>query len=359
MIILCIDKGGIMWMCVVLPLLVSQFFMRACQENFLFAAHWPTRAAQEYQPISYLFAHGLGATKDQATMFFANKPSTTKESHYESNKSWLIQEPCFLFNFPDAKGEDLYDRKKVNLGQEEDIATLLTAYQAAVEMAPNCPLVGVGISRGSSVLINAASDMNLKALVLESPFDTITAVIKHLLDRFKVSWLPLSEKLAYKICQTHFPQIKIDGICPLYMLEKIPADLPIIFIHSKKDKVVPINSSRRLYMKLRQLGHEHVYLVELASGNHGKLLIGPDSEFYLLTVHAFYKKYGLPHDPDYAQRGAHLLALCQPSIAEVAQRLKKTRTEREDNDNNNEKSAFEELAFAEIKNALIETVMVA
>ena len=161
--------------------------------------------------------------------------------------------------------------------------------------------------------------------MVESPFDTLSSVVNHLLTRYRVGWVPFSKKIGYKVCQKHFPQINPKGLFPINVVEKIPTHLPIMLVHSKKDKTVPINSSRRLYIKLKETGHKNLYLVELQSGNHGKLLFGPDADFYNYVVHAFYKKYNLAHHHEFAQRGQNLLQLCQPAISEVALRMKKTR----------------------------------
>jgi hypothetical protein len=99
--------------------------------------------------------------------------------------------------------------------------------------------------------------------------------------------------------------------------------LPILFVHSHKDKVVPIKSSQRLYLLLKMLGHEHVYLLELNAGLHGKLIIGPEAETYQNVVHAFYKKYNLAYNEHFALKGESFLAQCQPSIVDVVCRIKK------------------------------------
>jgi predicted esterase len=268
----------------------------------------------------YLFSHGFAATQQQGISLFARSHCRTR---------WIMDSPIASFNYPDSKPETTgntneYIREHVNLGQEKDIESLRIAFEKTQQALPEKDIILVGISRGAATIINFVAQYQpekVKALVLESPFDMLNAIIKHLLSRFHVSWLPFSEKITHKLCRKHFPDIKLEGIFPFTTITKIPMTLPIIFIHSKKDKVVPVNSSRQLYIKLKQCGHKDVYLVELASGDHGKIMQGQDSDFYLYTVHAFYKKYGLPHDPDFAQKGAQLLTHCQPSIDEVKRQM--------------------------------------
>jgi hypothetical protein len=267
-------------------------------------------------PVAYVFAHGIAENHQQASLFLP-------ENSEAACARWIAHEPLIAFNFPDAKNSSHeYARKEVNLGQENDIAQLHQAYQKAITTFPDHMVVLTGISRGASTIINFIAQhqpTQVKALVLESPFDTLDSVIRHLLSRFHVSWVPFSHQIGYSICKKHFPKINIKGIFPLNCADRLPLSMPILLVHSKKDKVVPIKSSRNLYLKLKQIGHEHVYLAELASGVHGKLIGGADSDFYLYIVHAFYKRYNLPHEPDLATKGARLLTMCQPTIEEVQQ----------------------------------------
>lgn len=264
----------------------------------------------------YLFAHGFGATHQQGLRLF---------SRDYCHQRWLMDYPIALFDFPDAKNDNNdYLRKYVNLGQEKDIERLRLAYTKTVELFPNHAIILVGISRGATTIINFVAcyhPENVKALVLESPFDLLSSVIKHLLGRFHISWLPFAKKISTTLCQHYFPAINLNGVFPLATVDKIPANMPIIFIHSQKDSVIPITSSQRLYNKLKQTGHDHVYILELASGDHGKLIQGSDGNSYLYAVHAFYKKYGYAHDHDFAQKGAYLLAYCQPSSNEIKNRI--------------------------------------
>jgi len=83
-----------------------------------------------------------------------------------------------------------------------------------------------GESIGSGVATEMATRINAKALILESPFTSIDAVAK------KIYWfLPVSFLL-----KDHFNnKTKIKEL-----------DLPILIIHGKKDKIVPISLGREL-----------------------------------------------------------------------------------------------------------------
>lgn len=272
--------------------------------------------------IGYLFAHGLGATQEQAYLFL--EPS-----------QWIIKKPTILFDFPDAKNNMMeYHHEYVNLGQTLDIEKLTWALDQAHLAMPENKFVVMGLSRGAVAALNATAMLNnntinqpsfIAALVLESPFDTIKNVIKHLLRRFCVGWIPYSKELAYKIAKKNFPLLNIDGIVPLNIVSKISKEIPIIIIHSQRDKTISIDSSRNLYLAFLNAGHPHVYFLELASGDHGKLLQGIEGDLYRNVVHAFYKKYNLPCNPLFAQIGETMLRYCQPTVDEIHRRMRKTR----------------------------------
>ena len=154
--------------------------------------------------------------------------------------------------------------------------------------------------------------------------EELESIVKHLLKRFGIGWVPFSERIGLKIAQSQFPELKINGIFPHKTASAIPLGMPILIVHSKKDKVVPIKCSRRLYIQLRQTGHYNVYFLELSEGLHGKLMSGSDASTYQNVVHAFYKRYNLPHEPFFAQQGEPLLNACQPSIHEVKARSKRS-----------------------------------
>lgn len=273
--------------------------------------------------VGYIFAHGLGATQEQSLLYL---PTQQQQEH------WIITKPFFLFDFHDAKNNNMeYYGSKVNLGQELDIERLFMAHIKAGEMLPDHKFVLSGISRGAATIINyvALQEQLLKliaALVLESPFDTFTNVIKHLLRRFHVSWFPFSKKIALRIAKKNFPLLNLNGIFPIKTIQKIPHHIPTLISHSRRDRTIPINSSRNLYKAAALSGNPHVYLFEIASGDHGRIVQGPEGNLYVEVVHAFYKKYNLPHHAALAQRGEAMLKHCQPTIVEVNKRIKKTRS---------------------------------
>ncbi len=274
------------------------------------------------EKIGYIFAHGLGATQEQAALFLA------------TSDHWVINKPAVLFDFPDSKNNVMdFHYELVNLGQKLDIERLDFTLTIALEKLQNHKFILSGISRGASTILNYTALHNndhIAALVLESPFDTITNVIKHLLKRFHINWIPFSKEIGLKLAKRNFPLLNINGIFPLDVVHKIPSHIPILIIHTKHDKTISINSSRSLYKALLLSGHANTYLLELASGDHGKLILGPEADLYKCVVHAFYKKFNLPYNNAYAQRGQTMLLYCQPTLEEITKRIQKNRFNMDD-----------------------------
>lgn len=269
--------------------------------------------------IGYIFAHGLGASQDQASLFMAT-----------SSEKWLINKPLVVFDFPDSKKKPMeYHSLHVNLGQERDISRLKEIHELAEYFLKGYRFIFAGISRGSAAILNYVAEHqpdSVAGIVVECPFDTLNSIIKHLLRRFHVNWVPFSRKIALKLAKNNFPSLNTKGIFPLNVIHKIKSDIPIMIVHSRKDRTIPVNSSRNLYKSLVCAGHNNVYFLELASGEHGKLVHSIESDLYANVLHAFYKKYNLPHDVQFALNGENMLKFCQPTVEEISKKIKKSKS---------------------------------
>lgn len=272
--------------------------------------------------VLYLFAHGLGATGKGQGNIYAQEYCNHS---YPQADTWILGTPLAVFDFPDAKNDNVeYHQNKVNLGQETDIQAFKQAYSKVCDALPDHGVVACGVSRGAVTILNCAAQLdNLRAIIVESPFDTLKSVVKNLLRNYKVHWVPFSTAIGMKIALNKFPLIDYKGAFPIDHVDKLPKDLPIMLVHSRRDWVVQVNCSRRLYIKLLESNHTNVYYLELASGNHARLLCGPEGQLYHNIVHAFYKKHGLPHDESSAKEGMPHLKHFQPTIDDIKQRLKR------------------------------------
>jgi len=239
-----------------------------------------------------IFAHGFGANGRQA-------------KYYER---WL-KTALKTFNFPDAQSGD-FNPRETSLGQDNEIEALV----AACAKYSNHEKILIGVSRGASTIINSLGlhkIPDVKAAILESPFDHVQSVASNFIPKL-FRFLPGIRSIAhwgtFFVCRKY----KRNGVQSINVVDDIPKDLPILFICSQTDKLIPCESTKRLYAKLREAGHENVHILVLEQGRHANLL---REELYSWVVHAFYKKYDLPHNEQLAHEGSFHFSQCQPVIA--------------------------------------------
>lgn len=258
--------------------------------NFLFFLATMLSVSVHASNTVFLYAHGLGSNQDQVHKLYTRFTIDKTE-----NKQWLIDGPLALFDFPDATDVPArYNSAFVNLGQQLDLERLHYAYEETLKHAPTCNIVLIGLSRGAATVLNYVSlykPPRLAGVVVESPFDCFQTLVKHIMKRLHVTWLPVS--VCQSIMAFRFPILETDGIMPSKTIDWFPAQVPLMFIHSREDRVCPVESSRALYRHLISKGHEHVYYLELEHGAHGKVMWGPDAALYQEAVHGFFKNYGI------------------------------------------------------------------
>jgi pimeloyl-ACP methyl ester carboxylesterase len=262
---------------------------------FLFIRSSP---GQEKSPeVVYLFAHGLTGNKNQAY------------AYTQKNRSIIDpQFPLVTFDFPDARGP-LASLCRINftqtsMAQDNEIRTLKNEYDRIVKKYPATSVILIGLSRGASTACNFVAlhqPSQVKALVLESPYDSLSALIQDLL---RNKWL---RACALKLIRYGIPFFKYrpEGIHPIQVAHRIAHQIPILFICSDEDTTVPKASTIRLAWHLKMTGHSKSHLEMLCYGKHAHLLQGSDGARFQETVHAFYRYYGLPHDPVCAQECTH------------------------------------------------------
>jgi pimeloyl-ACP methyl ester carboxylesterase len=253
----------------------------------------------------YFFAHGIADSGAQAYHYTRTHSVDGKNV---DNDRWIIDDNVITFNFPDAHGwlATIFriNFRQTDLAQETEIAALSDAYNKAITENPFHDFILIGMSRGASTIINFLALKNppkVRALILESPFDSIPAIIK---DLYAEPW---QRKVARNFVSTAFPLHNLKGLQPIDVVGKLPIALPMLIICSEQDTRVPCASSLRLAQKLVKTGHTQIFVVQLPRGYHSKLLSGPDGHIYQKAVHAFYTLFNLPHDTALALEGAEYL----------------------------------------------------
>jgi len=268
---------------------------------------------------TYLFSHGFGETWRSSRRYVKRYRWAGREWR---NQNYILDGVIKLFNYPDAIFKGLPPRiSQVGLAQKNEIDKLKNAY----DQIRDENVILFGVSRGASVAINFTGihdPRRIKAVVVESPFDHIRNVFYGHWFVNALSKIPfLTKDHIFKLFLM-FTKYRENGEHPIDHIENIRQDLPIMIICSEEDGVVPCRSTVNLYKKLLECGHEHAYLVKFDTGKHAKLLWSEHGQQLRNVVHAFYEKYELPHNSEFAHHGQALLETCQPSLVDLEQEAK-------------------------------------
>lgn len=258
----------------------------------------------------YLFSHGLGDTFKKAYKYA--KTYTIGDKTFQHTR-YIIDRPFVSFNYSDAlEGFPHINTKKTSFAQNNEINQLKTAFEKTIQYAQTKTskneVILVGLSRGASAALNLMALYTLpevKALVLESPFDSVASIIDNKRKQLHLEWL--SHNTGELIMENIFRQYKRNDRAPIDLVSRIRKDLPILIICSKEDQLVPCQSSVKLYKKLKESGHYFTHLFVADHGKHSQIWSDKDGETYQAVVHAFYKKYNLPHDTKIALQGIKYL----------------------------------------------------
>lgn len=235
--------------------------------------------------------------------------------HYDKNKcddfllSWWSFCLSFFFYLV-AKGRNIIDKISVedkifyglsthkldaaaiNIGQELDVQLFSDFYDEHVKtLHQGQDVVLYGFSRGAATIFNFMATVyskktkdkkRVKAVVLEACFDSVQSLAHSL----SLNWF----------CDL-FPAYNKEGIEPIKVVHNFPKDVPILFVTSLEDEIVPHQCVSNMYNLLKKYGHKEVYLLELCNSRHTRYMMTSEKEktAYFTAVHTFYKECGLSY----------------------------------------------------------------
>lgn len=285
---------------------------------------------EQKRETAYLFAHGLGGDCEHVNghldhgVVYINRYGDPCKRFWNSGngeESQGLYSSCCAVNFPDARrNEDgtykeafhenlvfLRQFKRSSIGQDSDIECFKRVYdQYLTRGGKNKNIVLYGASRGASTIINfmARSRLNsVKALVLESPLDSVHNHVGEILGKWK--YVPGLHWFGHHfIVPCLYRKYNPRGVQPLDVVDKIQPDVPVLFVCSKTELFYP--ETIRLYKKLARARHaqgqNNVHLLVLESGEHCGLLYDHHcGGLYCGVVRAFYDAYGIERNTSAAQ----------------------------------------------------------
>lgn len=245
--------------------------------------------------IYYLFSHGIIDSHTQSHKYMK---SYTHHNSTHHNQHWIMQQPIFSFDYPDAKERFIPIKLwHSSLGQTNEIDALHNAYrQLKQSITPHTAykIVLVGVSRGASTIINflaAHQPTDIAAAIIESPFAHTDHVVKHIAQQIYIHKIPHLDILGQRILSFLFRAYTPWGKQPIDYAPDVPHTIPLLILCSKKDRVIPWNSSYDLYLALKNAGHPHVDFHAFEHGQHAFLINRSSGQEFMHVVHDFYKKY--------------------------------------------------------------------
>lgn len=200
---------------------------------------------------------------------------------------------------------------KVCIGQEGDIISHSKKMKKFQEQNNNekSNIILFGVSRGAATTVNALSTNNydtskIKLVILEGCPSNINNILKQ-------TYCAPIYQLIYNVLLPKFTSYKRDAPTVLDNIDKFPPNIPVIFITSKKDNVVPYDTVVELANKLAKRNNS-VYLLLLEKSSHPNYIFDDetDRKKYETLIHAAYEKYDLPFIPELAKYGKTLLEKC-------------------------------------------------
>lgn len=275
--------------------------------------------------LSILYAHGIAANHEQAYWYVPQKPDGTRNKHH------FINGRLFAFDFPDATNRFWrVNFTQSSLGQANEIMSLYKAFFATQSTLrsenQSQDVILMGLSRGAATVLTFMGLFNLsqiKAVIAESPFDSMHEMVNDTLKRAHIDKLPGVSNVTHALLSYVFMQHAPKGISPRDVIANINKKTPVFLVCSKEDRTVPWQRTAACYKTLIDAGHKEAYILILEKGKHSQILSGPQGEIYQNAVHAFFKKCELhPYDPTYAAQGVETLEKCQPTAAQLAELLK-------------------------------------
>jgi hypothetical protein len=181
---------------------------------------------------------------------------------------------------------------RMSMGQEFDLAEHKIRYDLCLDHYPDSDIILFGVSRGAATTFNACAcnkyDFNkVKLVVLESCFDSVSSAAHN-------SGLFLGLKQFEKIFVnklSSLTQFRDDGISPIKLIADFPEQVPVLFVTSKKDIIVPLTSVLNLVQGLQERGKNPLYMLVLEHSTHPKYMLADkkDTENYRDCLHALPK----------------------------------------------------------------------
>lgn len=206
----------------------------------------------------------------------------------------------------------------VSIGQETDINSHRQKYRSWLQSENHSDgLILYGVSRGTAATFCAYAREQypeVKLVILEGAIDSVANILpKRCKQKLKYECPTNTMVSAINYGLSLFTAYRPDGVSPLSSVNDYPENTPTVFITSEVDQEVPCENTENIANALASRGRNDVYLLKLKRSSHPNYMFDDkeDRDTYEAFIHAIYRKYGLKHDEELANRGEGFLDACQ------------------------------------------------
>lgn len=229
------------------------------------------------------FSHGLADTGSQAYRYIPD----------------FIPFPIYTFNYNDVRffPSKIPKIRQVNLAQYNDLICFVHEFELFESLLQlryknDYQIILYGVSRGASVILLFLALFpeklsHVSGIVLESPFDSVETIIKS-----KIKSIPcFSLDFGQTVLESIFGQYTRVSTKPRDLVFALPKHIPMLFVCSEKDSLVPKESTLFLYEQCINYSFANVSLFVAHDSKHAKIIYTQfDSQMYKNTLKIFFKK---------------------------------------------------------------------
>jgi len=217
----------------------------------------------------FIFSRGYAKTTQPGTNDdFIQRGAAAKAAFIQLQDSIVPYDyPLVSFDYDDG-------RKGFAFGQQKEINTLQTVYEAVLHKNPNIDIILIGDCRGGKVALEVATHKpkNLQALILMAPFISGRDITNNIATQH-LKYMPGNKHILHLFFKTYFKTYKDKHDNLAQRLSHIDPELPIYIAHRANDELISIDTINTIVSSLRQSGNKNVHLLitDDDSESHSKL----------------------------------------------------------------------------------------
>lgn len=233
----------------------------------------PDQLGIEYQPVNLKTSNNLNLhawwfpsrveepAKPQGLIYYLHGNAENISTHF-MGMTWITNHGWEVFIL-DYRGYGLSEGKPSIAGVHHD-AYMGLKWAIAKAKEQQLPLVVLGQSIGGATAVTlvanatAEEQQQISGLVVDSAFSGYRRIAREKLNESWLTWA-FQYPLSWTITDRYSPEKHI---------KNLPANLPLLFLHSCADQVIPCSHSQRLYQQVQE---PKTYL-EAQEGRHTEML---------------------------------------------------------------------------------------